>query len=43
MPKYKEIQINIELTPEMLLGELLKNTMAVNTDCAIKEETKRDE
>lgn len=38
MPKYKEITINAKLTPEILLGEMLKRATSVSA----KEQTKAE-
>ncbi|MBO5435882.1 hypothetical protein J6A31_08820 [bacterium] len=38
MPKYKEITINAKLTPEILLGEMLKRATTISA----KEQTKTD-
>lgn len=39
MPKYKEITINLQMSPEIILGEIIKKALAVNASEQIKNQT----
>ena len=43
MPKYKEIFVNLKLSQEAVLGEVIKNAVGVNADKTIKEDTTKSE
>lgn len=32
MPKYKEIKINVKMTPDVILGNMLREIMALNAN-----------
>lgn len=40
MPKYKEITINLQMSPEIILGETIKKALAVNASEQIKNQIK---
>lgn len=42
MPKYKEIKINLEVKPEIIFGEMLKNAIVANANQTIKNEVKKE-
>lgn len=41
MPKYKEIKINVEVKPEMILGEALRKIAAAHVNQIGKKDTKK--
>lgn len=43
MPKYKEININIEVSPEMIFGDILKTAAALNAKQTIKDDIKTND
>ena len=43
MPKYKEIFVNLKLSQEAVLGEVIKNAVGVKADQTIKEDTTKSE
>ena len=42
MPKYKDIKIDVNLSPEMILGEAINKALAVNANEQIKNKTKTE-
>lgn len=40
MPKYKEIKINLQLAPEIILGEAIKKALVINANEQINNQTK---
>lgn len=42
MPKYKEINIDLKLSPEIILGSVIKRALAVNANEQIKNQTKTE-
>ena len=43
MAKYKEIAVNVKLTPEVILGEMLKRATAIKAEKKAKTDTKETE
>lgn len=43
MPKYKEIFVNLKLSQEAVLGEIIKNSVGVQADKTIKEDVTKSE
>ena len=39
MPKYKEIKINLEVTPEVILGNVIREAMTIKAQQDIKSDT----
>lgn len=40
MPKYKEIKIDLNLSPEMILGETIKKVLIINANEQMNNQTK---
>ena len=43
MPKYKEIKINLEIAPEVILGNVIREMIAMNVQKSIKCDSKDKE